>query len=67
MVRVDPLLSTLRSLAVEVVTLVICQVLVGLPSWRCCASGFLDPVVILVFTLGHLSHVGSVFFLSPRS
>ena len=43
MVRVDPWLSTLRSLAVEVVTLVICQVLVGLPSWHCCASGFLDP------------------------
>ena len=67
MVRVDPWLSTLRSLAVEVVTLVICQVLVGLPSWRCCASGFLDPLAILVFTLVPLSQVGSVFFLSPRS
>ena len=63
-VRVAPWLSTLRSLAVEVVTLVLCQVLVGLPSWGCSASGFLGPVVFLVFTLGHLSQVGSVFFLS---
>ena len=29
-------MSTLRSFAVEVVTLVLCQVLVGLSSWRCC-------------------------------
>ena len=62
MVGVFPWLSTLRSLAVEVVTLVLCQVLVGLPSWRCCASGFLGPVVFLVFTLGHLFQVRSVFF-----
>ena len=59
MVRVDIWLSTLRSLTVEVVTLVLCQVLVGLPSWCCCASGFLGPVVFLVFPLGHLSQVGS--------
>ena len=43
------------------------QVLVGLPSWGYCASGFLGPVVFLVFPWGHLSQVGSVFFLSPRS
>ena len=67
MVGVYPWLFTLRNLAVEVVTLVLCQVLVGLPLWRCCASGFLGPVVFLVFTLGHLSQVRSVFFLSPRS
>ena len=54
-------------LAMEVVSLVLCQVLVGLPSWRCCASGFLGPVVFLIFTLGNLSQVRSVFFLSPRS
>ena len=63
-VRVDPWLSTLCGLAVEVVTLVLCQVLVGLPSWSCSASGFLGPVVFLVFTLGHLSQVRSVFFLN---
>ena len=63
-VEVSPWLSTLCSLAVEVVTLVLCQVLVGLPSWCCCASGFLGPVVFLVFTLGHLSQVRSVFLLS---
>ena len=51
-VTVDPWLSTLRSLAVEVVTLVLCQVLVGLPSWGCSASGFLGPAVFLVFTMG---------------
>ena len=67
LVKVDPWFSTLRSLAVEVVTLVLCQVLVGLPSWGYSASRFLGPVVFLVFTLGHLSQVGSVFFLSPRS
>ena len=44
-----------------------CQVLVSLPSWGYSASGFLGPVVFLVFPLGHLSQVGSVFFLSPRS
>ena len=66
-VEVYPWLSSLRSFAVEVVTLVLCQVLVGLPSWRCCASGLLGPVVFLVFMLGHLSQVWSVFFLSPRS
>ena len=52
MVTVDPWLSTLRSLAVEVVTLVLCQVLVGSPSWGCSASGFLGPAVFLVFTMG---------------
>ena len=48
-VQVNPWLSTLRSLAVEVVTLVLCQVLVGLPLWGYSASGFLGPVVFLVF------------------
>ena len=52
MVRVDPSLSTLPSLAAEVVTLVLYQVLVGLPSWGCSASGFLGPAVFLVFTMG---------------
>ena len=66
-VEVYPWLSSLRSFAVEVVTRVICLVLVGLPSWHCCASGLLGPVVFLVFMLGHLSQVRSVFFLSPRS
>ena len=66
-VEVYPWLSSLRSFAVEVVTLVLCQVLVGLPSWRCCASGLLGPVVLLIFMLDHLSQVRSVFFLSPRS
>ena len=40
--------------------------LVGLPSGCCCASGLLGPVVFLLFLLGHLSQVRSVFFLSPR-
>ena len=66
-VEVYPWLSSLRSFAVEVVNLVLCQVLVGLPSWRCCASGLLGPVGLLLFMLGHLSQVRSVFFLSPRS
>ena len=44
-----------------------CQVLVGLPSWGYSASGFLGPVVFLVFSSGYLSQVGSVFLLSPRS
>ena len=66
-VEVYPWLSSLRSFAVEVVTLVLCQVLVGLPSWRCCASGLLGPVVFLIFMLGRLCQVWSVFFLSPRS
>ena len=40
MVQVNnPWLSTLCSLAVEVVTLVLCQVLVGLPSWGYSVSG----------------------------
>ena len=65
-VEVYPWLSSLRSFAVEVVALVLCQVLVGLPSWCCCASGLLGPVVFLLFLLGHLSQVRSVFFLSPR-
>ena len=66
-VEAYPWLSSLRSFAVEVVTLVLCQVLVGLPSWSCCASGLLGLVVFLVCMLGHLSLVRSVFFLSPRS
>ena len=49
MIQVNPWLSTLRSLAVEVVTLVLCQVLVGVPSWGYSTSGFLGPVVFLVF------------------
>ena len=60
-------LSSLRSFAMEVVTLVLCQALVGLPAWHCCASGLLGPVMFLVFMLGLLSQVRSVFFLSPRS
>ena len=51
MVTVDPWLSALRSLAVEVVTQVLCQVLVGLPSWGCSASGFLGPALFLVFSM----------------
>ena len=51
-VTVDPWLSTLRSLAAEVVTMVLYQVLAGLPSWGCSASGFLGPVVFLFFTMG---------------
>ena len=66
-VEVYPWWSSLRSSAVEVVTLVLCQVLVGLPSWHCCASGLLSPVVFLIFMFSHLSQVWSVFFLSPRS
>ena len=66
-VEVYPWLSSLRSFAVEVVTLVFCQVLVGLPAWSCCASGLLGPVVFLVCILGHLSLVRSGFFLSPHS
>ena len=45
--------------------MVLCQVLVGLPSWCCCASGLLGSVVFLLFLLCHLSQVRSVFFLSP--
>ena len=44
-VEVYPWLSSLRSFAVEGVDLVLCWVLVGLPSWYCCASGLLGPVV----------------------
>ena len=66
-VEVSPRLSSLRSFSEAVVTLVLCRVLVGLPSWSCCASGLLGPVVFLVCMLGHLSLVRSVFFLSPRS
>ena len=65
MVTVDPWLSTLRSLAAEVVTLVLCQVLVGLPSWGCSASGFLGPAVFLVFMLG--SPVSGRDCLLPQS
>ena len=66
-VGVYPWLSSLRSFAVEGVGLGLCQVLVGLPSWSCFASGLLGLVVFLLFLLGHLSQVRSVFFLSPRS
>ena len=66
-VEVSPWLSSLRSFTAGVVTLVLCRVLVGLPSWSCCASGLLGPVVFLVCMVGHLSLVRSVFFLSPRS
>ena len=62
-----PWLSSLRSFAAVVVALVLCRVLVGLPTWSCCASGLLGSVVFLVCMLGHLSLVQSVFFLSPRS
>ena len=65
--RFYPWLSSLRSFAAEVVTLVFCWVLVGLPSWSCCASGLLGPVVCLVCILGHLSLARSRFFLSPHS
>ena len=65
MVTVVPWLSTLRSLAVEVVTLVLCQVLVGLPSWGCSVSGFLGPVVFLVFTMG--SPVSGRDYVLPHS
>ena len=65
-VGVSPSLSSLRNLAVEGVDMVLCQVLVGLPSWCCCASGLQGLVVFLFFLLGHLSQVRSVFFLSPR-
>ena len=65
-VRVFPSLSSLRSFAVEGVDMVLCQVLVGLPSRCCCASGLRGPVVFLLFLLGRLSPVRSVFFLSPR-
>ena len=39
-VVVYPWLSSLRSFAAVVVALVLCRVLVGLPTWSCCASGF---------------------------
>ena len=65
-VEVYPWLSSLRNFAVEGVDLVLCQVLVGFPSWCCCASGLLGLGVFLLFLLGHLSQVWSVFFLSPR-
>ena len=54
-VEVYPWLSSLRSFAVEGVDLVPYQVLVGLPSWCCCASRL----------LGHLSQVRSVLILHP--
>ena len=41
-------------MATEVVTLVLGQVLIGLPSWECSASGFLGPAVFLVFPMGSL-------------
>ena len=52
MVADGPWLSALRSWAAKVVTLVLGQVLVGLPSWGCSASGFLGPAVFLVFPMG---------------
>ena len=52
MVTDGPRLSALSSLAAEVATLVLCQVLVGLASWGCSASGFLGAAVFLVFTMG---------------
>ena len=52
-VEVYPWWSSLRSFTVEVVTLVLCQVIVGLSSWCCCASGLLGPVVFLIFMFGH--------------
>ena len=45
--------------------MVLYQVLVGLPSWCCCASRLLGPVVFLLFLLGHLSQVGLVLILHP--
>ena len=39
--------------------MVLFQVLVGLPSWCCCASRLLGLVVFLLFLLGHLSQVWS--------
>ena len=58
-VGVSPSLSSLRSFAVEGVDMVLCQVLVGLPSWCCCASGLRGPVVFLLFQLGRFSLVRS--------
>ena len=46
-VGVYPWLSSLRSFAVEGVDMVLCQALVGLPLWRCCASGLLGWVTYL--------------------
>ena len=65
MVTDGPWLSALSSLAAEVVTLVLCQVLVGLPLWGCSASGFLGPAVFLVFTMG--SPVSGRDCVLPRS
>ena len=64
-VEVYPWLSSLRGFAVEGVDMVLYQVLVGWPSWCCCASRLLGPVVFLLFLLGHLSQVGSVLILHP--
>ena len=58
-------LSSLRSFAAVVVALVLCRVLVGLPTWSCCDSGLPGSVVFLVCMLDHLPLVRSVFFLSP--
>ena len=65
MVTDSPWLSALSRLATEVVTLVLCQVLVGLPSWGCSASGFLGPAVFMVFTMG--SPVSSRDCVLPQS
>ena len=54
-VEVYPWLFSLRGFAVEGVDLVLYQVLVGLPSWCCCASRL----------FGHLSQVGLVLILHP--
>ena len=64
-VEVYPWLSSLRGFAVEGVDMVPYQVLGGLPSWCCCASRLLGPVVFLLFLLGHLSQVGLVLILHP--
>ena len=65
-VAVYPWLSSLHSFAAEGVAIVLCQVLVGLPSWCCSASGLLGLLVFLLLLLGHLSQVQSVLFLCPR-
>ena len=52
MVADSPWLSAFSGLAAASVALVFCQGLVGLPSWGCGASGFLDPAVFLVFAMG---------------
>ena len=60
-VEVYPWLSSLRSLAVEGVDLVLYQVLVGLPSWCLLCLWTPGSSGVLLFLLGHLSQVRSVF------